>query len=128
MSQPMVILVGGDSGMKFYDKHFHINIYLERFDDIRVPVKTQLTDYLPRTIKVDLPTDGTPDATTAAAAKKVLYLLYAELVDSVDPTDRRMIGRCPFSNSNFGRLFSISMKDPNAPTTSSPSKGEKRKK
>ena len=59
-------------------------------------IKTELTDYLPRTVKLTIPTE------TDASDAEVLFSLLAELLNVIDQKEKKMDGRIiDFKKTSF---------------------------
>ena len=73
-------------GMTFFDKHYHLNIYLVKNDTSQLSIKSESIDYLLHKVKLSLPNENNSDA---KITDPVLYRLYAKLVNSVDEKEKK---------------------------------------
>ncbi|CAF1510855.1 unnamed protein product [Rotaria sordida] len=73
-------------------------------------LKTESTDFLPRCVKLTVEFE---EVHGTRPSNERLFRLIAELVDAVDSSEKKLVSdKCAFGNVNFGRLFTIGMREP----------------
>ncbi|CAF4095857.1 unnamed protein product [Rotaria magnacalcarata] len=113
----IVLLVANENGVSFLDQHYFLKIYVIRNDTGRVLVKSETTDYLPRTVKLDIADENTnnteqnKNAPHAPTDSKTLFHLSAELCHMLDDKKIKMISKHPLAitNLSLGRLMIINV-------------------
>ncbi|CAF3382482.1 unnamed protein product [Rotaria socialis] len=103
----IVLLVANENGVSFLDQHYFLKIYVIRNDTGRVLVKSETTDYLPRTVKLDIADENTnnteqnKNAPHAPTDSKTLFHLSAELCHMLDDKKIKMISKHPLAITNL---------------------------
>ncbi len=86
----MVILVAHPGGVVFFDQHYSLKVYVIRNNTNAVLVKSKMTDYLPKTIKVNIPEENKNNTHGALAIDSTLCHVTAELCHIFDEKNKKL--------------------------------------